>query len=109
MEEYREKMAFDHYEIVKKMYERLTEKIWKEDIIFYTLPEMFTLYQLQLSYAAVNLTKNNGTDQNFRRKILAKEWIEKTEIKEENVVSRNKAFLYKCIRKLKQNRNAEGH
>ena len=67
----------------------------KEDIILFSLPELFTLYQLQLSYAAVNFSQNSGTDQNFRRKILAKEWIEKTAIKEENVVSRNKAFMFK--------------
>lgn len=97
LENFGDKMAFDHYEIVDKMHKRLQEKVWKEDIIFHTLPELFTVYQLQLSYAAINFMHNVGTDQNFRRKITDKEWIEKTDIKEENVVSRNKAFYYRKI------------
>lgn len=98
IDNFKDKMAFDHYEIVCRMYENLKEKVWKESIIFYTLPELFTLYQLQLSYGAVAFTSNTGTDQNFRRKIGAKEWIEKTDIKEESVFSRNKAFYYKKIK-----------
>ena len=98
IDNFKDKMAFDHYEIVCRMYENLKEKVWKESIIFYTLPELFTLYQLQLSYGAVAFTSNTGTDQNFRRKIGAKEWIEKTEIKEESVFSRNKAYYYKKIK-----------
>lgn len=94
-ENYKDKIAFDHYEIIETMYKKLKEKIWKENIIFYTLPKLFTLYSLQLSYTAINCDENSGTDQNFRRKILAKDWIVKTDIKEENVVSRNKAYFYK--------------
>lgn len=98
LEKFKDKMAFDHYEILLKIYKLFIERVWKDAIILNTLPELFTQYQLQLSYAAVGLAKINGTDQNFRRKIAAKEWIEKTDIKEESVISRNKAFYYKRIK-----------
>lgn len=59
--------SFDHHFIIKTALERLRAKLSYSDLIFYLLPEEFTLTQLQNVYEAVQGKKELTA--NFRRKI----------------------------------------
>ena len=60
-------LAFDHCQIIQAALERLRAKILYSPIIFYLMPETFTLTQLQNAYETILGRKEQAA--NFRRKI----------------------------------------
>jgi len=70
------RLAFDHRDIIEQARAALTGKMNLEPLVFSLLPSRFTLTQIQKVYEAVEgqpLDKRN-----FRRSVLAKEWIRET-------------------------------
>ena len=70
------KLAFDHRDIIKTARQALVAKLDREPLVFALLPARFTLTQVQKVYEAIEgqpLDKRN-----FRRSILAREWIQET-------------------------------
>ena len=59
--------GFDHYHIIQKALKRLRSKLDYSDIVFYLLPQEFTLTQIQNVYEAILGRKEQAA--NFRRKI----------------------------------------
>jgi hypothetical protein len=83
-------LAFDHRDIIAAAHRALMEKLDREPIALALLPRHFTLTQLQRVYEAVEgqpLDKRN-----FRRSILAKEWLRETGRLERG--NRRPAMLY---------------
>jgi 8-oxo-dGTP diphosphatase len=83
-------LAFDHRDIIAAAHRALMEKLDREPIALALLPRHFTLTQLQRVYEAVEgqpLDKRN-----FRRSILAKEWLRETGKLERG--NRRPAMLY---------------
>ena len=64
-----EKLAFDHYEIVKTCLERLRLNIKLRPLGFELLPEKFTLTELQKLYESI--LEKELDKRNFRKKILS--------------------------------------
>jgi 8-oxo-dGTP diphosphatase len=84
------RLAFDHQHIIDAARRALAEKIDRKPLAFALLPCRFTLTQVQKVYEAVEgapLDKRN-----FRRFILAKEWISETGDLERG--NRRPAMLY---------------
>ncbi len=70
------KLAFDHRDIIRTARQALIARLDREPLAVALLPAHFTLTQVQKVYEAVEgqpLDKRN-----FRRSILAKEWISET-------------------------------
>jgi 8-oxo-dGTP diphosphatase len=87
------KLAFDHGNIIKTARQALVAKLEREPVVFALLPPRFTLTQAQRVYEAVEgqpLDKRN-----FRRSILAKEWIRETGEMERG--RQRPAMLYEAI------------
>lgn len=84
-------LAFDHGDIIRSARHALLRKLHNEPIALALLPRQFTLTQVQKVYEAVEgapLDKRN-----FRRAILAREWIEETGQTERG--RRRPAMLYR--------------
>lgn len=88
------KLAFDHADIIAAARRALTGKLDREPLALALLPARFTLTQIQKVYEAVEgqpLDKRN-----FRRSILAKEWLKETGEMERG--SRRPAMLYESAK-----------
>lgn len=70
------RVAFDHRSIIKAARHALVAKLDREPIALALLPQRFTLTQLQRVYEAVERLPLDK--RNFRRSILAKEWLRET-------------------------------
>lgn len=84
------KLAFDHRDIIAAARRALLGKLDREPLALALLPVRFTLTQIQKVYEAVEgqpLDKRN-----FRRSILAREWLKETGEMERG--SRRPAMLY---------------
>ena len=46
-------LAFDHYKIILTAIQRLQSKLWYSDLIFYLLPETFTLTHMQTIFETI--------------------------------------------------------
>jgi 8-oxo-dGTP diphosphatase len=86
------KLAFDHKRILRTARERLRAKVRYQPIGFELLPEQFTLRQLQHLYEVI---LNRELDKrNFRKKVLAMEFVKETNEIEKDVAHRA-ARLYR--------------
>ena len=86
------KLAFDHAEILKAAVERLRSKVSYQPIGFELLPERFTLTQLQRLYELI--LDRELDKRNFRKKVLAMEFVKETGEIEKDVAHRA-ARLYR--------------
>lgn len=69
-------LAFDHDDIIAAARRALLNRLEREPLAFALLPPRFTLTQLQKVYEAI---EGHPLDKrNFRRAILAKDWIRET-------------------------------
>jgi 8-oxo-dGTP diphosphatase len=87
------RLAFDHRNIIKTARQALVAKLEREPIVFALLPRRFTLTQAQRVYEAIEgqpLDKRN-----FRRSILAKEWLRETGEMERG--RQRPAMLYEAV------------
>ena len=79
-------LAFDHKLILDYCLKRLREKVMEHPIVFNLLPEKFSLRELQDLYEAI---LGVGLDRrNFRKRIVAKDWLVDLEEMEEDVPHR---------------------
>jgi ADP-ribose pyrophosphatase YjhB (NUDIX family) len=85
-------LIFDHDVMVDKALRRLRRKTRSQPIGFELLPEKFTIPQLQKLYEAIHQVQLDK--RNFRKRILAMDFLEKLEEKEKGA-SRKGAFLYR--------------
>lgn len=84
------KLAFDHPEIIAAARQALIARLDREPLALALLPPRFTLTQLQKVYEAI---EGHPLDKrNFRRSILAKNWIRETGDMERG--NRRPAMLY---------------
>ncbi|BBO35615.1 NUDIX hydrolase [Lacipirellula parvula] len=86
------KLAFDHADILKTAVERLRNKVSYQPIGFELLPERFTLTQLQRLYELI--LDRELDKRNFRKKVLAMEFVKETGEIEKDVAHRA-ARLYR--------------
>ena len=85
-------LAFDHSEIVKTAYERLTAKLTYSTIAFQLMPKEFTLTELQNVYEII--LQDEIDKRNFRKSILALDSIVETK-KMKSEGAHRPAKLYK--------------
>jgi 8-oxo-dGTP diphosphatase len=79
-------LAFDHQKILRTAHERLRAKVRYQPIGFELLPERFTLSQLQHLYEVI---LDRALDKrNFRKKVLAMEFVKETNEIEKDVAHR---------------------
>lgn len=93
------KLAFDHKMILDTCLQQLQEKVMEHPIVFNLLPEKFSLRELQDLYEAIL-----GVDldrRNFRKRIMAKDWLIDLNEMEEDVPHRP-GKLYKLRPGLKK-------
>jgi 8-oxo-dGTP diphosphatase len=93
-------LGFDHLSIFKKALQRLRSKILYFPVGFELLDEYFTITELHELYECILGVPLDR--RNFRRKILASEYIIPTGTKREGLQNRHPE-LYKFNKKLKQN------
>ena len=86
-------LYLDHVDIIRIARQRLVSKLGYSRIAFHLLPELFTLSELQHIYEAVS--GESLDKRNFRKRILALEYIEETGEFRANC-SHRPARLYRC-------------
>ena len=91
-------LPFDHCDILRYAVQRLKGKITYSTIVFTLLPKLFTLVELRRIYETVLDKKLDRS--NFRRKILSRGIIKKTDRKRKNETDRREPFLYTFTGKL---------
>ena len=93
------RLAFDHKVILDTCLQQLQEKVMEHPIVFNLLPEKFSLRELQDLYEAI---LGVGLDRrNFRKRIIAKDWLVDLNEMEEDVPHRP-GKLYKLRPGLKK-------
>jgi len=93
------RLAFDHKIILDTCLQRLQERVMEHPIVFNLLPEKFSLRELQDLYEAI---LGVGLDRrNFRKRIIAKDWLVDLNQMEEDVPHRP-GKLYKLRPGLKK-------
>ena len=93
------RLAFDHKMILDTCLQRLQERVMEHPIVFNLLPEKFSLRELQDLYEAI---LGVGLDRrNFRKRIIAKDWLVDLNQMEEDVPHRP-GKLYKLRPGLKK-------
>lgn len=85
-------LAFDHRQILRTALERLKGKVRYQPIGFELLPQKFTLSQLQHLYETI--LERSLDKRNFRRKVLAMDFLEETDEIQQDVAHRA-ARLYR--------------
>lgn len=85
-------LAFDHAKILQTAHERLKGKVRYQPIGFELLPERFTLSQLQRLYETI--LERPLDKRNFRRKVLAMDFLSETDQIQQDV-SHRAARLYR--------------
>lgn len=76
-------LGFDHREILDDAYEKLKDELRQQPLAFHLLPESFTLKEAQEVYESI---LGEGLDRrNFRRKILAYDFLINTEEKKPGI------------------------
>jgi 8-oxo-dGTP diphosphatase len=85
-------LCFDHKKILKTALQRLKGKVRYQPIGFELLPAKFTLTQLQHLYETI--LERELDKRNFRRKVLAMDFLEETDEIEQDVAHRA-ARLYR--------------
>lgn len=85
-------LAFDHQRIIGTAHQRLKGKIRYQPIGFELLPGKFTLSQLQHLYETI--LERSLDKRNFRRKVLAMDFLEETDEIQQDVAHRA-ARLYR--------------
>lgn len=86
----------DHSEMVRKALNLLRRRITTEPLSFNLLPDLFTLTQLQKVYEAI--LGSEIDKRNFRKRIKAFDFIEKTELIDK-LTSKRGAALYRFNKK----------
>src|SRR5829696_2284316 len=67
------RLAFDHKVILDTCLQQLQERVMEHPIVFNLLPEKFSLRELQDLYEAIlGVTLDR---RNFRKRIMAKDWL----------------------------------
>ena len=84
------KLYSDHNDMVKKAITLLRRRISSEPLSFNLLPDLFTLTQLQHVYEAI--LSENIDKRNFRKRIKAIEYIEKTDLIDKVTLSAHTSF-----------------
>jgi 8-oxo-dGTP diphosphatase len=79
-------LAFDHDEILQTCLKRLQSKIDEYPIMFYLLPEKFSLRDLQCLYEAILGVKLDR--RNFRKKFFLMDWLVDVDEMEQDVPHR---------------------
>ncbi|MBC8034461.1 MAG: NUDIX hydrolase [Chitinophagaceae bacterium] len=80
------RLAFDHKIILDTCLQQLQERVMEHPIVFNLLPEKFSLRELQDLYEAI---LGLGLDRrNFRKRIIAKDWLVDLNEMEEDVPHR---------------------
>ena len=79
-------LAFDHDEILHTCLKRLQSKIDEHPIVFYLLPEKFSLRDLQNLYEAILGVKLDR--RNFRKKFFLMDWLVDVDEMEQDVPHR---------------------
>ncbi len=100
-----EELAFDHKEILDACYSKLKRRVRNEPIGFELLPPRFTLTELQHLYEAI--LEEDIEKRNFRKKILAMDFVLDSQESQEGVAHRP-ARLYEFNRKHYTQLVAEG-
>ncbi len=85
-------LAFDHERIIRVAHERLKGKIRYQPVGFELLPGRFTLSELQHLYETI--LERELDKRNFRRKVLAMDFLEETDEIQQDVAHRA-ARLYR--------------
>jgi len=85
-------LAFDHKQILRTALQRLKGKVRYQPIGFELLPAKFTLSQIQHLYETI--LERSLDKRNFRRKLLAMDFLEETDEIEQDVAHRA-ARLYR--------------
>lgn len=87
-------LAFDHKIILQTCLSQLQEKVMEHPIVFNLLPEKFSLRELQDLYEAILGIELDR--RNFRKRIMAKEWLDDLNEMEEDVPHRpGKLYMLK--------------
>jgi 8-oxo-dGTP diphosphatase len=94
------RLAFDHKIILDTCLQQLQEAIMEHPIVFNLLPEKFSLRELQDLYEAILGTSLDR--RNFRKRIMAKDWLVDLNQMEEDVPHRP-GKLYKVKPSLRKN------
>ena len=89
------KLYSDHNEMVRKAITLLRRRVGNEPLSFNLLPELFTLTQLQHVYEAI--LGEQIDKRNFRKRVKAIDFIEKTEYIDKQTSKRG-AVLYRFNR-----------
>lgn len=97
-------LCFDHNEMVRNARKAMKDRIKVEPIGYNLLPEHFTLTQLQSLYESI--MGESIDKRNFRRSILDKDYLIKTDLIDKKN-SRRGAALYKYNDKHGQNNQSE--
>ena len=80
------KLAFDHQQILKTCLNRLRNQIMEIPLVFNLLQDKFSLRELQEVYEAILGLKLDR--RNFRKKIIAKDWLQDLNEMETNLSHR---------------------
>lgn len=99
------RLAFDHDKILQVALNRLKGKVRYQPIGFELLPPKFTLSQLQRMYEVI--LERELDKRNFRKKILAMEFLEELDEVEQDVAHRA-ARLYRFDKRRYQQLEKEG-
>ena len=93
------RLAFDHKTILDTCLQQLQEKVMEHPIVFNLLPEKFSLRELQDLYEAILGVELDR--RNFRKRLVAKDWLVDLNEMEEDVPHRP-GKLYKLRPGLKK-------